>query len=160
MTHKEAIDRMCGCLRQYGWRCFPEVKIGSYGDVIPDIIAIKRSYKKKSIAIFEIKVSRADFQSEIRNRKYMKSLSFADKFYYACPDGMIDVEELPPQAGLYYISDTILEKHYDTGTETYYQCDCMRNAKAEKVELNEDMLWSIILSFETKYILNKKVVSK
>ena len=156
MTHKEAIDRMCGCLRQYGWRCFPEVQIGSYGDVIPDIIAIKRSYKKKSIAIFEIKVSRSDFKSEMRNRKYMKSLPFADKFYYACPDGLIDVEDLPPQAGLYYISDTLIEIPYANETVRYYQCDCMRNALASKVELNEDMLWSIILSFETKYIKPNK----
>jgi len=156
MTHSEAINRMCGFLRQCGWRCFPEVQIGSYGDVIPDIIAVKRSYRKKSIAIFEIKVSRADFNAEMRNKKYMKSLPFADKFYYACPDGLLKTEDLPAQAGLYYISDTVLEKHYETGIETYYQCDCMRNALAEKVELNEDMLWSIILSFETKYIKTKE----
>lgn len=143
MTHNEAIDKVCKSMRVYGWACFPEVPLHSASccaTPIPDVIAIKRNFQRKSIAIFEVKVSRADFLQEIKKEKFKKSFPFADKFYYACPEGMIKPEEVPSGCGLYYIMPK----------ENY--CVCMKSAKACKIELSKDMLWSIILSYEKKYI--------
>lgn len=150
MTHKEAIEKVCRNFRGRGWACFPEVPLNIYdykysaiGALpIPDVMAVKRDFKRKSIAIFEIKVSRADFLQEVRKKKFLKSVPFADKFYYACPDGMLKPEEMPEGCGLYYIFE-----HY---------CVCMKAAKAQKVELHTDVLWSIILSYETKYVKEKE----
>jgi len=150
MTHAEAIDKVCRFFRTAQWACFPEVSLNLYdpqkwvciGQLpIPDVIAIKRNFKRKSIAIFEVKVSRADFLQEVRKKEFLKSVPFADKFYYACPDGLIKPEEVPQGCGLYYIMDGY--------------CVCVKCARAQKVELTVDTLWSIILSYETKYITKK-----
>jgi hypothetical protein len=139
-THTELINITCEFFRRRVWACLPEVRVWNHSvysviDVIPDIIAIKRDYLRKSISIFEIKISRADFLSDVRTQKYLKSLPFANKFYYVCPWNMIQPEEVPDGIGLYYIKDK-------------YTGVCVKSAKAKKVILSEDVLWSMILSFE------------
>ena len=97
------------------------------------------------MSIFEVKVSRGDFLQEVRNKKYQKSLAIAEKFYYACPDGLIKPEEVPEGCRLYYLMDG-----YSV---------CVKAAKTNKVvELTEDLLWSIILSFEKKYVIKEEEI--
>jgi hypothetical protein len=139
-THSELINITCEFFRRRVWACLPEVKVWNHSvnsaiDVIPDIIAIKRDYLRKSISIFEIKISRADFLSDVRKQKYLKSMPFASKFYYVCPWDLIQPEEVPDGIGLYYVEDK-------------YTGVCVKSAKAKKVILSENVLWSMILSFE------------
>ena len=80
---------------------------------------------------FEIKVSKADFKNDFKNKedkhKVLKSPKYAhlfeeyfpirtDKkpnyFYYAVPDGMITVDEVPEYAGLVYITPDDGDYHY------------------------------------------------
>ena len=66
----------------------------------------------------EIKISKADFKkdSEKVDKHYKMRFPKVDKtihpysqipnqFYYCCPDGMITADQLPPYAGLIYITD-------------------------------------------------------
>ena len=61
---------------------------------------------------FEIKVSRDDFHNDFKN-KQNKHLILEGKeeerkpnyFYYAVPEGLIDVDEIPSYAGLVYIKE-------------------------------------------------------
>lgn len=62
---------------------------------------------------FEVKVSRADFKADVKKAKwqyyndklyYGRTLS-PNYFTYACPDGLIKLDELSPWVGLIYIID-------------------------------------------------------
>ena len=63
---------------------------------------------------FEIKISRADYKNDFKNKRYKHNIlgsCFSDGhkkpnyFYYAVPEGLIDVSEVPEYAGLVYILD-------------------------------------------------------
>lgn len=61
---------------------------------------------------FEIKISKADFKNDFKNKKKKHSL-LEDKnnenkdrpnyFYYVVPDGLINIEDIPEYAGLLYV---------------------------------------------------------
>lgn len=61
---------------------------------------------------FEVKVSRSDFKADGKKRKdyFYAEGTLVDRwapnyFSYACPDGMIQPEEIPTFAGLYYCNN-------------------------------------------------------
>jgi len=62
-----------------------------------DLWAMKRSYTKPMTWIYEIKVSRQDF---LRDDKYQTYLPYCTDFYFVAPAGIIDVSEIPAEAGL------------------------------------------------------------
>lgn len=54
---------------------------------------------------YEIKVSKADFASEMRTpAKYVEAMRFCDFYNYVTPPGIIDPPKLPPRAGLIEVS--------------------------------------------------------
>jgi hypothetical protein len=54
---------------------------------------------------YEVKVSRADFRSEIaRPEKRALALDLAHTLYFACPDGLIEAAEVPEECGLVWVS--------------------------------------------------------
>lgn len=62
---------------------------------------------------FEIKVSHSDFRADANkvNKHWIYSKGdyphrTPSRFYYVCPDGLIQVEEVPDHAGLIYVSRT------------------------------------------------------
>jgi hypothetical protein len=53
---------------------------------------------------YEVKVSRSDFTSELRQpAKTARSARFASEFYFACPNGLIKPAEVPDPYGLVYV---------------------------------------------------------
>jgi hypothetical protein len=61
----------------------------------------------------EIKISRADFKADFKKPKHemmkIKSDKYANRFYYAVPENLITVDEVPKYAGLIYINkNTVL----------------------------------------------------
>jgi hypothetical protein len=53
---------------------------------------------------YEIKVSRSDFTSELRQpAKTARSARFASEFYFACPNGLIKSAEVPDPYGLVHV---------------------------------------------------------
>lgn len=63
-----------------------------------------------SIWEFEVKISRQDFLKDRKKKKWdqlewIKPEKKPNYFSYACPDGLIKVEEIPDFAGLYYYKD-------------------------------------------------------
>ncbi|MDY6979388.1 MAG: MmcB family DNA repair protein [Pseudomonadota bacterium] len=63
--------------------------------------AMKKSWAKPLTIGYEIKVSRSDF---VRDTKWQGYLDYCNEFYFVCPKGIIDKDELPPEAGLIYTS--------------------------------------------------------
>jgi len=86
-------------LQSQPWAFFTEVKNGpSYTGMLKlDAVAIKKSWTKPCIIGYEIKVSRSDFLSD---EKWPGYLDYCHKFFFVCPAGVIEPEELPETVGL------------------------------------------------------------
>jgi len=71
-----------------------------------DAIAVGMYEKNEKIIAFEIKVNRADFLNDISQFQYKHrfALKLSHEFYYVCPWGLIDKNEIPDVAGLLYIN--------------------------------------------------------
>jgi hypothetical protein len=55
---------------------------------------------------FEVKISRGDFLRELKDpRKRKYALLWSNEFLFATPEGLVDVAELPPEAGLVEVRD-------------------------------------------------------
>lgn len=66
-----------------------------------DVLTIKPSYNKFSVSIYEVKISRSDFLSDIRTEKWKGYLEHCNRFYFAVLEEMnIKKEEIPKDAGL------------------------------------------------------------
>lgn len=65
--------------------------------MIFDALAVKKSWTKPCITIYEVKVSRQDF---LADHKWASYLQFCNLFYFVCPKGIIEKEELSNGIGL------------------------------------------------------------
>lgn len=50
----------------------------------------------------EVKVSRADFLSDVRSGKWQNYKRFSCRIFFACPAGLIEPHEVPEGAGLWH----------------------------------------------------------
>lgn len=64
-----------------------------------DVLGVKPSYTRFCVSIYEVKVSRADFLSDIRSGKWRAYLPHCHRFYFATPLGVCEKADLPPEAG-------------------------------------------------------------
>jgi hypothetical protein len=71
-----------------------------------DVLEIKPSYTRFCVSIYEVKISRSDFQSDIRSEKWRGYLDHCHRFYFAVPAGMVNKQEVPPEAGLIVRGET------------------------------------------------------
>ena len=62
-----------------------------------DGLAIRRSWSRFAISIFEVKVNRSDF---LRDSKWSDYRNYCNRLYLACPEGLIKLEEVPSDVGL------------------------------------------------------------
>lgn len=77
---------------------------GTRGLLILDAWVMKRSWVNPCIIGYEIKISKSDFISDTKWKKY---LDYCNVFYFVCPPQTIRKEELPAEAGLYYTSKNV-----------------------------------------------------
>ena len=70
---------------------------------IMDAWVMKRSWSDLRTWAYEIKVSRSDF---LRDDKWREYLPYCNEFYFVCPWGLIDPEEVEDPAGLLWITKT------------------------------------------------------
>ena len=68
-----------------------------------DGLAIARSWANPVVTGYEIKVSRSDFMAD---EKWHMYLTYCNIFYFVCPTGLIQPEELPENIGLLWVSKT------------------------------------------------------
>ncbi len=62
-----------------------------------DGLAMKKSWVSPMLTGYEVKVSRSDFS---RDDKWLGYLPFCNRFYIACPAGLITADDLPGEVGL------------------------------------------------------------
>lgn len=132
---KVKADEILHALSKRHWEDFftTEVRDGpSYMRyVIMDALAIKKSWKNPCFTGYEIKVSRSDF---VRDTKWPAYLDMCHEFYFVCPKGMIQPEELPNEVGLLW---------FNTESKSFYT---KRKAQYRKIEIPNNVLMCIIMS--------------
>lgn len=96
-----------------------------------DAVAVKKSWAHPCITVYEVKVSRSDF---LRDDKWPGYMGYCHQLYFACPDGVMELDELPPEVGL-----MIYNSERDT-------LSVRRKAQYRNVELPTELLYYIALS--------------
>jgi hypothetical protein len=128
-THR----KLCEDLAQTKGTKFIEVCLGASGNTqIADVISITpRQFKNFMLTIYECKVSRSDFLSDIKSEKYKGYLEYCNKFYFATLPGIVKIEEIPKGIGLMTRDESkgwIISK----------------NAKKNDIEIPRDILLSLL----------------
>lgn len=100
----------------------------STGMLKMDAWVMRRSWTRFKTFCYEIKVSRQDF---LRDEKWPGYMAYCHEFYFVCPSGLIQPDELPPEAGLIWSSKN--------GTRLYTK----KKAPTRDVKIPED-LWIYI----------------
>ena len=102
-THGGLITDLCETVNSSDDYVCAEVYAGSRfleRRPVPDALRIRMSYTRPDFAIYEIKVSRADFLSDIRSDKWQTYLPYCSRFYFATPaTGVCTLEDIPFVAG-------------------------------------------------------------
>jgi len=83
--------------------CFGGVKNGPsrVGFRQIDFLAIEKTWSPTCFRAYEIKTSRADF---LNDKKWPEYMALCNKFYWACPKGLIKKDEVDPKVGLVYVN--------------------------------------------------------
>lgn len=101
------------------------------GLYIFDSVAIKKSWTKPKITIYEVKVDRGDF---LRDTKYHCYLPYCHELYLVAPKDLIKKEEIPIEIGLkYYYPESGAIK-------------TVKNAIYRNIEVNANMLMYVIMN--------------
>lgn len=101
------------------------------GLYIFDSVAIKKSWTKPKITIYEVKVDRGDF---LRDIKYHCYLPYCHELYLVAPKDLIKKEEIPTEIGLkYYYPESGAIK-------------TVKKAIYRNIEVNANMLMYVIMN--------------
>ncbi|MGD0485213.1 MAG: MmcB family DNA repair protein [Gemmatimonadales bacterium] len=65
-----------------------------------DVAAMRLSWSHPLPTGYEVKISRADFLSDIRSEKWRNYLGWVERLFFAVPKGMVERDEVPKQCGL------------------------------------------------------------
>lgn len=96
---RRAADKLGG-----KWLTFTEVKSGSVWVGAKnrfDLVAIYKSWTKPCIRIYEAKSDRRTF---LNDQKWPGYLDYCNEFYWLCPTGLIEKNEVDPRCGLITIN--------------------------------------------------------
>lgn len=76
------------------------MQLGTSGSMRPDVFTMRKSYVRPRPLAYECKISRSDFLSDVTSGKWQSYLQVATGVYFAAPDKLIELSELPPRCGL------------------------------------------------------------
>ena len=77
-----------------------DMQLGPSGSARPDVYTIEKTYSALRARVFEVKVSRSDFLSDVTSGKYLRYAAFAGSITFATPAGLISKAEVPKGCGL------------------------------------------------------------
>jgi hypothetical protein len=93
------------------WGFFDELRIGTGytkdSEQRLDAWAIHYYPSKRNVVrAFEVKISRSDFLSEMKKPlKRRPGLRLSNEFYFVAPQGLLKIEEIPPECGLMEVKE-------------------------------------------------------
>lgn len=104
-THNELLQDLAQHLEAPERMVWMDMQLGPSGSPRPDVYTLNKSYTKPMPLAYEIKVSVADFRSDITSGKWQSYLKFAAGVIFCVPAGLITKMDLPSGCGLMYRSD-------------------------------------------------------
>jgi len=75
---------------------------GGRGLRIMDAVSLRKSWARPCINGFEVKITRPDF---LRDEKWPDYLDVCNRFYWACPKGLIKPDEIDKRCGLIWVNE-------------------------------------------------------
>jgi len=75
-----------------------------WGGEIPDAIGFRAMDSKTETVVVEVKVSRSDFLADAKKPHRADGAGMGVYRYYMCPEGLIQVSDLPPRWGLLWVN--------------------------------------------------------
>jgi len=75
------------------------MQLGPSGSIRPDVFGIEKTYTALRAIAFEVKVSRADFLSDVTAGKYLGYFKVAGALSFAAPKGLLKRDEIPEGCG-------------------------------------------------------------
>lgn len=100
-THDALAHDLCEFLRNtrdvIAWE---DMQMGPSGSLRPDVFTMPKSYAKFRPMVYEVKVSVADFRSDITKGKWQGYLNFSCGVVFAAPRGLISKDEIPSTCGM------------------------------------------------------------
>jgi len=106
MNHREltaSLYEHCCWMKKFAtWTEIPLGSVTLAGSCVQraDILQMVKSFTRPHITIYEVKATRSDFQADIRSGKWKGYLEHCTRFYFAAPEGIIHLGEIPYPAGL------------------------------------------------------------
>lgn len=81
------------------------IVMGEAGSPRPDVLSMARYSWALEFTAFEVKISVADFRSDVTSGKWQKYLAFAQGVTFAVPAGLVTIGDVPKACGLIERSD-------------------------------------------------------
>jgi hypothetical protein len=154
-TGKELAEDLACTLQSEGKMVWVNIPLGSVqlsNAQIADVLCINKSFTTMAVRIYEVKVTRVDFLGDVARYKYAGYFDSAHFVYFAIPQGLLKVNELPQDGvGLivrtdstwhvakaarrtgYNITIELLQKLLMRGYETH--CESYRSPKYREDEV-------------------------
>jgi hypothetical protein len=128
--------------------CIPECKNGSTHRVASDskmrrmdLFVVKKSYAHPLNTCYEIKTSRQDF---LGDKKHLEYLHLCNAFYFVCPHGIIDKNEIPEAAGLMEVTRV--------GNKLFTRKKAQYRDIADPIEVYKYILFSRVKIIPPRYV--------
>lgn len=107
MTHNELASSLAAHLRgSTGYLTWEDMQMGPSGSPRPDVFCIEPSYTRFIPKVYEVKVSRSDFLSDVTSGKWQSYSPFASAIIFATRRGLIAANEVPAGCGLIQLGET------------------------------------------------------
>lgn len=102
---KSLAEDLAATRDQEHWMTWVQIPLGSvvehYGKIpVADVIAVRKSFANPTFIIYEVKVSRSDFNADVNNGKYRKYFEDCHQLFFAVPSGLVSQKEIPEDTGL------------------------------------------------------------
>ena len=105
-THNGLLADLAAHLARPERMLWTDMQMGPAGSPRPDVYTMAKSFVKPNPIAYEVKVSGADFRSDMKSGKWLKYLAFSYGVIFAVPRGLAVKQDLPALAGLMVRSGT------------------------------------------------------
>jgi len=104
-TGKSLAEDLANSKDQAQWLTWTELPLGSvmWGNghtPRADVLSCRKSFSNPSFMIYEVKISRSDFNADVNRGKYQVYFEHCCQLYFAAPAGLITKDEVPEGTGL------------------------------------------------------------
>lgn len=100
LSHNELASNLARHLLNDGRMVWEDIPAGRSGSVRPDVYTIEKSFSRPNPISYEVKVSVADFRSDVTSAKWKAYLDFSYGVVFAVPKGLITKQDIPNNCGL------------------------------------------------------------